>query len=276
MPYLGYGEAFRRIREQKQLPLSYFSKLGVDKTDLSRFERGMTMMGVGRVDALLQSVDVSLAEYELIVNNFIPDFQEEFLLTLEKADLDRDEQKLKKLYEEARSSGYYFLSLASKARFCQLNEAEITRSMEFLNGIKIWGYFELCVSYFILDNLSTEDIIELFEVYEEKNKNYLHIFKYRRKMLQTAYHSVIIFSSRGEQGYAQAVLENTGAKGREVDIYIALLRRLAQDVYMYCFEDKVQGLTNIKATLFIFDEVDYGEVKTFHKEVIEKHLNIDL
>lgn len=74
-----YGKVFKQIRTQKKLPLSYFQKLGIDKAVVSRFERGKTMVSIERVDAMLQEMNVSLAEYELMINHFVSDYHEEFL-----------------------------------------------------------------------------------------------------------------------------------------------------------------------------------------------------
>lgn len=74
------------------MPLSYFQRVGIDKIGLSRFERGLSMMGFEKVDVMLQEMNVSLAEYELVINHFVPDFQEEFLFEVEEADFAQDEK----------------------------------------------------------------------------------------------------------------------------------------------------------------------------------------
>lgn len=44
MVYKKFGYVFRQIREQKYIPLSDFSSIGISKATLSRFERAETMM----------------------------------------------------------------------------------------------------------------------------------------------------------------------------------------------------------------------------------------
>ncbi|MDR7697152.1 Rgg/GadR/MutR family transcriptional regulator [Lactococcus lactis] len=136
MTYHLYGEKFKELRTQKQLPLSYFEEIRMNKGDLSRFEHGKQMIGFERLDVMLQQMNVSLAEYELIINNFVPDFQEAFLNDVDEADFNQDKPKLTKLYEEARETGYGLLAIATKARYDKLEEKEITYVLDFLNKIK--------------------------------------------------------------------------------------------------------------------------------------------
>lgn len=183
MTYHLYGEKFKELRTQKQLPLSYFEEIGMNKGDLSRFEHGKQMIGFERLDVMLQQMNVSLAEYELIINNFVPDFQEAFLNDVDEADFNQDKPKLTKLYEEARETGYGLLAIATKARYDKLEEKEITYVLDFLNKIKEWGYFELSVLYFVLDDLSTLELRKVFRDFETKSHNYYGLPKYSRRIL---------------------------------------------------------------------------------------------
>ena len=146
MVFAEYGEKFRRLREQKGLSLSFFEKLGINKTNLSRFERGKTMMSFERIDMMLQEMNVSLAEYELVLNNFVLDFQEEFLDEIEKANFEFDEEKLHALYHEARDSGYILLALAAKSNIEKLKKFEVDYVLQYLKKVKAHGYFDMIFS----------------------------------------------------------------------------------------------------------------------------------
>ena len=54
--YKKYGDCFKKLRNQKNLGLSYFSKIGINRANLSRFERGQTMMSFERVDLMLEEM----------------------------------------------------------------------------------------------------------------------------------------------------------------------------------------------------------------------------
>ena len=95
--YKKYGDCFKKLRNQKNLGLSYFSKLGIDRSNISRFEHGKCMMSFERIDLMLEEMQVPLSEYELIVNNYMPNFQEFFILELEKAEFIQNRDKIKEL-----------------------------------------------------------------------------------------------------------------------------------------------------------------------------------
>ncbi|WP_081167728.1 helix-turn-helix domain-containing protein [Lactococcus garvieae] len=270
MPYSDYGKIFREIRTQKQLPLSYFESVGVDKSDLSKFERGFRMIGFERVVALLQHMNVSLSEYELILNNFVLDFQEAFLNEVEKADFNQEVNKLKNLYDEAYISGHGLLACAVKARFEELTEKEINFVLDSLNNVTVWGYFELSILYFVLDNLSTKEMRSLFYKFEEKTQNYHGIPKYSRRILQIAFQSVIVLSSKGEKEFVSQILELTKGRGKSgIDIYIENLRKLALGVNHYYFVNQREGSKKIKKSLKIFSFLGHDELAQYYRARIE-------
>lgn len=271
MPFAGYGEKFRVIREQKRLPLSYFQKLGVDKIGLSRFERGLSMMGLEKVDMMLQSMNVSLAEYELMINNFVPDFQETFIQEIDEADFSQDKKQLMALYQEARDSGYNYLALAAKARFEQLSLSELDEITSYLIKVKAWGYFELSIAYFVLDNLSIPIIRQLMIDFEVKNKNYYGIYKYRRRILQIAYRAIVLFTSKGEKALAEQVIALTEHRDKSgIDLYLANLRQMALGFYDYYFGDKTAGKHAIQSSLDIFERLGQDHLKSFYEKRNEK------
>lgn len=274
MTYHLYGEKFKELRTQKQLPLSYFEEIGMNKGDLSRFEHGKQMIGFERLDVMLQQMNVSLAEYELIINNFVPDFQEAFLNDVDEADFNQDKPKLTKLYEEARETGYGLLAIATKARYDKLEEKEITYVLDFLNKIKEWGYFELSVLYFVLDDLSTLELRKVFRDFETKSHNYYGLPKYSRRILQIAYRAVVILGARGEQEFVNQILKQTEHRTKAgIDIYIENLRRLTLGVNHYYFENKDEGMRQINKSLEIFRFLEHEELAHYYENRIKAFLN---
>lgn len=271
--YKVYGKKFKQIRTQKRLPLSFFQQVGVDKSDLSKFERGKQMMGFERIDAMLQLMDVSLAEYELIINNFVPDFQEAFLNEIDQADFSQNINKLKSLYEEAQDSGYLLLALAAKSRFEQLNHSEIELVLERLYKVQEWGYFELSITYFVLDNLPTSAIQTLFNEFEQKNGNYYGIPKYSRRILQTAYRAIVILGKRKEKEFVNQIISATDKRSKSgIDIYIENLRRLTLGVNCYYFENQEQGLAQIDKALELFKILEHEELADYYTKKIKNYI----
>lgn len=268
-----YGHKFREIRNQKRIPLSFFQRLGVDKSNLSKFERGETMMGIEKLDMMLQEINVSLAEYELAINNFFPDFQEEFIEEIEGADFSENRIRLQQLYIEAYESGYQLLALSAKACCEELSETEKQVVLEYLRQIEQWGYFELSILYFCLDNLATESIFEIMKEFENRGKNHYAIFKYRRRIFQISYRAASLMMVRGEQKRAKMLLDINGSKNRNRDMYISNLKNLAEGFYVYCFENQKSGLNEIESALEIFEKLDSINLKNYYEHRFDRLVN---
>ncbi len=271
MVFAEYGEKFRRLREQKGLSLSFFEKLGINKTNLSRFERGKTMMSFERIDMMLQEMNVSLAEYELVLNNFVLDFQEEFLDEIEKANFEFDEEKLHALYHEARDSGYILLALAAKSNIEKLKKFEVDYVLQYLKKVKAHGYFDIFLAFCVLNSLSTTEILDLMNNFEQKSRNYYGLPKYRRKILQVAYRGVYILISKGEQEKAANLMQTIDSKRIiSTDLYTSVLRRLSIGLFDYFFVSQTSGLAELDTALGVFSYLDRTNLAHYYRKRCEE------
>lgn len=269
-----YGEAFQMLRKQKQLPLSYFEEAGVNKGDLSRFENGKVMMGFERIESMLQIMNVSLSEYEFLINHHVLDYQEEFLSQLEIADFAQNQDKLAKLFDEAQSSGEIYLSLAVKACLQPLQPKEYAAIGNFLHQVEQWGYFELSLAYFTLKSLPTSDLSLFCQEFETKCGNYITIPKYYRRIYQIAYRAVILLSLRQEEILAKRILHLTDYPQREhTDFYIATLKMLAQGVINLTFDDDTFGQAQINEALKLIERLGNQHLLLYYEKEIHPDTN---
>lgn len=269
-----YGEAFQMLRKQKQLPLSYFEQAGVNKGDLSRFENGKVMMGFERLELMLQTMNVSLSEYEFLINHHVLDYQEEFLSQLETADFAQDQDKLAKLFNEAQDSGEIYLALAVKACLQPLQHKECASVGLYLHKVEQWGYFELSLAYFTLNSLPTSDLLLFCQEFETKCGNYITIPKYYRRIYQIAYRAVILLSLRQEETLARRILSLTDYPQREhTDFYIATLKILAQGVINLAFDDDTLGQAQITEALKLIERLGNQHLLLYYQKEIQLDTN---
>ena len=264
-----YGKAFKILREQKQLALSYFEQVGVNKGDLSRFENGKVMMGFERIDLMLQAMNVSLSEYEFLLNHHVMAYQDEFFSQLEAADFSQDQAKLSKLYAEALSSGDPHVSVAVKACQQVLDRKSCDRISDLLNKVSKWGYFELSLAYFTLRSLPTSELLLFCQEFENKCGNYITIPKYYRRIYQIAYHAVIVLSLRKEVGIAKHILQLTDyPQLGHTDFYIATLKELAEGVVTMTFDDRMLGKQKINAAFDLMARLGSRHLVTYYQKEI--------
>ncbi|WKB49928.1 Rgg/GadR/MutR family transcriptional regulator (plasmid) [Lactococcus lactis subsp. lactis] len=270
-----YGLIFKQLRVQKGLPLSYFEKFGVLKSNLGRFERGETMMGFERLVTLLQALNISLADYEAFFNYYLPEYQEHFLFELEKADFSLNKTKLLKLYNEISQSEHRMLILLTKSKLSKLHAAEVTEIRNYLNKVKHWGYFELCLNYAMVEEGEVEDILKIVEQFEVKtsyNCNY-DLQRYRRKIHQIAYLSILRLCSKKNRLLAEEVLElTTRPEDEKLDFYISTFRILAVGYLNFCFNDEKSGLSEIEHALDLFEELGNKRLRIYYQNVINSFI----
>lgn len=271
--YKKYGDCFKKLRNQKNLGLSYFSKLGIDRSNISRFEHGKCMMSFERIDLMLEEMQVPLAEYELIVNNYMPNFQEFFILELEKAEFSQNRDKIKELYSEVKETGNHLLTITVKTKLGTISQTEVKEIETYLCNIEEWGYFELTLFYFVSDYLNVKQLELLLFNFDKRCENYCIVLKYRRRLLQIAYKSVAIYAASGERTKAENILEMT-KKYRTVgvDLYSEVLRHLARGIIIFNFENAEVGEEKINYALETLEEFGGMKIKEFYQKKMEKYL----
>lgn len=267
-----YGSVFRVIRKQKKLPLSYFEKFGIKKSNLSKFERGNSMMGFEKIYIMLEAMDISLEEYEILLNRFTPSFPEQFFQELEHAEISQDFLKLNKLYKEFDEESNTFLSLIIKSKMTLLPSQEIQQILDFLYSAHYWKYFELELLDSILDVIKLKDIIEIFKIFEDRIDKYRNLFKYTRKINQVSYHFVLILAVKKEKKLAERILIKT-VYNKHIDFYSTSLRKIALGFMEYTFGDKDLGLLQINDSLLIIKSLGGNDLYKYYRSKLNLYIN---
>jgi len=268
-----YGRKFREIRNKKNLPLSYFTRIGIDRSNLAKFERGEIMIGLDKLDACLSEMDVSLTEYELIINNFVPSYQEMILDIIDEKDYRRDTRGLKNIYNEAKGDLNRWLALVAKSCFTKLTEKEINDVINFLNKIEEWGYFELSIFYFVITELPIENIQKLLQSFDEKLNNHYNIFKYKRRILQIYYRAVAVYIKENRQDLAEKALKQASTKSNGLhDSFVTILKKLTESFYIYRYNSKEKGEVLIDKYLNYLEELDDKVVKDYYYRRFEEYI----
>jgi HTH-type transcriptional regulator, SHP2-responsive activator len=271
-----YGKIFKQIRLQKQLPLSYFEKIGIGKSHISKFERGELIMSFDRIHVLLQEMNVTLGEFELIMNNFTQDYQDAFLLEAVRAEFYNNNQKLRKLYMESKEYCNPWLTLLVKARLEGVTNSEISKIMGYLTKVEKWGYFELTFTFSVIEFLNTSDIINLLTLLDLKKRIDYAEIRYKRRYMQVIYRAVGALIKKGEEKLAKLVMEtiNQNEIG-SVDFYISNLKKIYEGMILFCFENDEKGLENIKGGLEIISCLGASSLRKYHERRILNFLNMD-
>lgn len=74
MVYARYGEVFKMLREERELKTSDFKEYGISKSTLEKFESGRGNLPFDKLDESLQMMNISLHEYNYLLNDGINDY----------------------------------------------------------------------------------------------------------------------------------------------------------------------------------------------------------
>lgn len=266
MIYSKYGRVFKEIRKQKKLTLSDFVEAGLSKTTLSQFENGKQMMGFDKLVEALQTMHVSLEEFELLLNDYAISDHEVMINSLEEAEIYQDTEKLKQLYLEAKSQHYKIFDLVVKGTFCSLNENEIEKIVDFLYDTTIWGCIELSILYFSVDYLKAKEIIFIINNVFQKKGNLFKCPKYRSCFVRTSCRAAAILMVRGYRDSASYLLEKLEVFKVFVDMSEMNLRNLTKGLWVYCFEDRKEGWTEMNKALEVYESLGLKKDAMYYKK----------
>lgn len=264
-----YSFIFKQLRMQKQLPLSFFEKVGVRKSNISKFERGELMMSFDKIANLLSAMNISLSEYELLINSFRPSFQDQFFTELENAEFMQDQDRLVKLSENVESASPLLMLLVTKSKITPLDNSEVDKILNYLKLAPNWGYFELSLLQAILEVIEIKEAEKIFSSIEERIYIYRNIFKYRRKIVLIALHYILILSSKREKKFAEQILIKINKiKQQEFDFFLSCIQKLVTSFMKYQFENKEEGAEECLTILNYIETLGNRNLRHYYERIM--------
>lgn len=273
MVYKKFGYVFRQIREQKHIPLSDFSSIGISKATLSRFERAETMMNFEKVVQALQLMGIGLEEYEYLLNDYAPIESEALLKEIETAFLKQDKKTLINLYKIALEAGYPYISLAAKASYTELSSENIDTITDYLYDIKVWGQTELYVFYFIMNKLNIRDILYILDLFllEKKHKIFNSV-KHLEIFACACCRAIAFLTSKGYQEYSAHILHRVESLELVQSMFLRNLLNLSKGFWTYRFKDEKTGNTMMLQALEIFHQIGSQEIARYYQQQYDFHV----
>ncbi|WP_270253008.1 helix-turn-helix domain-containing protein [Lactococcus garvieae] len=267
-----YGSVFRRLRKKRGYSLSFFYQLGFSKSTLGSFERGESMMGFDRVLMCLYEMDIPLSEFEQLLNNYSIGYQEDMIIEIEKADLHHDKVRIMKIERELNEMEYPLLALAAKSRYKRLSQEELGDIISYLFESDNWGYFELTLIYFTIEQFRTKDMDSILTDFIDASPKILKNPQYRDRFIQISYRAIALLCERGDKTRADYFLKYTEKYVREHTLFLNNIRYFVQGLYVRCFIDKSKGVKQMKDSLSIFRTLEAASIARYYENYYQKYL----
>ncbi|MBD5823525.1 helix-turn-helix domain-containing protein [Lactococcus petauri] len=266
MIYSKYGKIFRNLRLQKNMSLSELNTLsGVSKATISQFENGKSLVSFDKLEALLESMNLTILDYSLLVNNGLPEYFITQFQNIEDAYYNQDEAELQHLYEknlEYENESTYMIALSAKATYTQLSEKEIQEVESLLSVGPLWGLYELYILIHTLEQLNLNLVWNIIETFF-KNKNvfkYLKVLhEYRALLINILIKAELVFIEAECDTKAGIVLSRLNSLAVESDLTSKAIARVLKGCYIYAFESRSKGEKIIAGCLEVMDNM--GAIK---------------
>lgn len=265
MPYKKYGETFRRIREQKRLALSSFVSIGISKGTLSKFERGESMMSFDKVVFALQYMGITLEEFEHFLNGYSLSESAQLLEELKRATITQDKEMLFELSEAAEREGFHFIALSAKCSYTSLSPNEIDDITDYLYEVTVWSYKALCIFYYTMHALATRDILHILDFFLAKAHELFNSEKHRNYLVQVCCRAICILSCRKQKESAEYILQRLDTYKLVNSMFLRNLHSITEGFWIYCFEDKLKGDTQMLKALDVFYAVSTPEIAKYYQ-----------
>ncbi|KSU20252.1 helix-turn-helix domain-containing protein [Lactococcus lactis] len=273
MMYKKYGKVFKKLRLQKNFNLSEFERCGINKSIISRFETGKTMISFENLYMALTELNISLAEYDRALNNFSADDVNIIIDKILNAERKQEVFKLKQLYNTCINENLFMLSIAVKSKFNILSISEIDTLRILLFDVEIWGYYELSVFFLTLEEFNEPYILQTIKriIHQNNHINFIE-FSYKRRLFEILYKASAFFSTRGDERSARFLLDTYSIEEIGDDLYINNIRNITIGVYLYYFKNKEFGKKRIVSALNIFKELNQEVYFKYYKKKIAEIL----
>lgn len=274
MVYKKFGETFRKLRQQSQIPLSDFVSIGISKSSLSNFERGKTMMSFEKVVFALQIMGFSLEDFEQLLNDYSLNEPDYLIEEIEKATVTQEKERLLELMHLAEKDNYPHIALAAKSSLSLLDSTDIDDITDYLYELEVWNYRELCIFYLTMQSIVTRDILYLLDQFLAHGHKFLNSRKYQGYLMQCCCRAVSVFSRRGYREYGEYILNKIESLDLINSMFLRNLFQLTKGYWIYCFGDREKGNEMMLTALDIFEAVSTEENAKYYRSryenIIEK------
>lgn len=272
MIYKKYGEVFKKIRKQGGFSLSCFYSVGIAKATLSEFERGISMMSFEKVNAGLQLMDVSLAEFEYLLNAYGMSDSHSILFSVEQALLNENKSELQNLFQEAIQNGWTHIGFAIKILIGEVYSFELEELSELLYTADIWNKKEMFILYTIIDHIAPKDVIYILKNFKAHAKGTYHSLEHQRSLALILFKAIIILSYYGYEKEAKGIIREIESHKIAYSMFLKNLFYGIKGYWVYCFEDKKRGCNMVIKFLEIQELAGQEEVTRYYRKIFDRYI----
>ncbi|MFQ6324408.1 hypothetical protein [Lactococcus garvieae] len=156
-----YGKTFKEMRKSAQVPLTYFSKVGIPASTLSDFERGHSMITLEKLDNALQLMEYSLADYDNFLNHYTTTDYDYLLDQSEKYTVNNDVTKIEQLIEICKRTNQERIAIALNIMIGNYSAEGKEELVSYLYSLRYFSTRDLWILYILISHIHPKDTINI-------------------------------------------------------------------------------------------------------------------
>ncbi|MBP1042233.1 hypothetical protein I6N95_14535 [Vagococcus sp. BWB3-3] len=278
-----YGEEFKKIRIEKQLTISETASGIMSISLLSKFERGLCEITVSKFVKILDRVNVTLSEFELIVSNFQKSRMMQLLDELRESYLKKEYTKIEAimanesaLWKDTRHVRHRYNYIMFSIVYDELRDENTTseEDIEFLTdylfSIEDWTQYELILYGNSVAGIKFDAMMLLSNELIHKTRYFQNNSAHRKMIAQILLNSAIVclmkdeleISLKFQTDVSKLLTSEHYLHERNVLNYL-------NGIYLYKKGEIIEGQQKVDAALSIFRKLDSDHLATNFSEFFE-------
>lgn len=283
-----YGEHFRKMREEKKMSIVEVSEGILSVSQLSKFERGLTEISISKFIKVLERINVTLSEFELVANNFESKSLYQMVEDLRASYTNRESDVLTRMVDNELNRwkkteniryryNYIMLSIINDElnNGCTTKQSDIELLTDYLFSIEDWTYYELILFGNSIPAIPIRTVILLCDELLNKTSFFQKNTSHRKMVIHTLVNASIICllndedddSYRYQQDIAQLINSETYLYEKTVLMY-------CEGLYLLKQNRATEGTKKINKALTIFKDLESFNLAdsylTYLDEIVKK------
>lgn len=278
-----YGEEFKKIRLEKQLTIAETASGIMSISLLSKFERGLCEITVSKFVNILERVNVTLSEFDMIVNNFEKSRMNKLLDSLKNAYSNKDYEKVEDivnneldLWKESQNIRHRYNYIMLSIVYDELTDRKTTSKSDielltdYLFSIEDWTHYELILYGNSVSGLKFGAMMLLSNELIRKTRYFQNNETHRKMIAHTLLNSAIVCLMENELEKSLK-FQNDVRTLLSTDYYLYERNVLlyCKGVYLYKKGDTVKGQQKVETAIYIFKQLDIGNLAANFTEFFE-------
>lgn len=260
MIYEKYGKTFKIIRNQKKRSLAHFSKIGISRSSISKFERGHSMMKFDTLLVALQELELSLEEFEIFLNNYSTSYSDILIDEIDGIILQNTPEAFESLYNQFREVGEPIFALAAQSNFRRIKLNDSERLTNYFYSLKIWSCLDIQLLRLSLNGLTPRDIIHLLRKILLKENKLFNSKKHADRFNHTCSDAIIYLCSQGYRNDSLFFIQQLQIHNSINSMFTKNIFNISKGIWTYHFKSPHQGAMQIEKSLHIFEELEMYEI----------------